>query len=237
MTPQFRIIIPVLVLAVAPIVLSGQTVAYVSSSEIFKRLPQAVEARGKLGELQAKWMNEIRTLEKKAAALKIDIQKNRLLWSSQERATKEGELREVEGRLQDVRSTKFGPNGEFERTYRELMAPVIKLVMVAVRAEAEAKKYDYVLDRSSRGLPVLFANPDHDLTYAVLVRLGVEIDKAELEAREEEGGFDLLPESLPIKIDATTPVSRPTTNPTSTPPAESEEKDPNTLLEPSELPD
>ncbi len=213
-------------------VVKAQSVAYVSSEEIFKRLPQAIDARAKLGEMQAKWMSEIRTLEKRANTLQNEIEANRLLWSSQERGTKEGELREVEGRLQEIRSTKFGPNGEFERSYRELMAPVIELVMVAVRAEAEAKKYDYVLDRSSRGLPILFANPDHDLTYAVLTRLGVELDASELEKRKEEE-FKLLPESIPIEFDTDLPLSSPRSTTTVQPPPEGREN-PNKLLEPTE---
>lgn len=232
MVRQTHSILIVSLLFFAHFAMNAQTVAYVSSEEIFKRLPQAVEARGKLGEMQAKWMSEIRTLEKRATALRSEIENNRLLWSSQERSTKEGELREVEGRLQDIRGTKFGPNGEFERRYRELMAPVVELVMVAVRAEAEAKKYDFVLDRSSRGLPVLFANPDHDLTFAVLTRLGVKFDASELEKRKEEE-FKLLPESIPIEFDTSIPVSSPRSTTTIQPPAEPREN-PNKLLDPTE---
>lgn len=232
MVRQTDSILIVSLLFFAHTAVSAQTVAYVSSEEIFKRLPQAVEARGKLGELQAKWMNEIRTLEKRTTVLRTEIENNRLLWSSQERSTKEGELREVEGRLQEIRSTKFGPNGEFERQYRELMAPVVELVMVAVRAEAEAKKYDFVLDRSSRGLPVLFANPDHDLTYAVLTRLGVKLDASELEKRKEEE-FRLLPESIPIELETNLPVSSPRSTTTIQPPQEPREN-PNKLLDPTE---
>ncbi len=207
----------------------AQTVAYVSSEEIFRRLPQAVEARGKLGEMQAKWMNEVRTLEKKSTALRQEIEQNRLLWSAQERERKEGELRNVEAELQQVRTARFGPNGEFEQLYQSLMAPVIRIVMVAIRAEAEAQKYDFVFDKSTRGLPLLFANPDHDLTYKVLVRLGVEVDPAELQEREEED-IQLLPDTLPFNITPQGGAS--TSRPTEAPPVEPiEVEEPNRLLE------
>lgn len=213
----------------------AQNVAYVSSEAIFQRLPKAIEARGKLGEMQAKWMNEIRTLEKRSAALRQEIEQNRLLWSAHERERKEGELRNVEAELLQNRSSRFGPNGEFEQLYQTLMTPVIQLVMVAIRAEAEAQKYDFVFDKSTRGLPLLFANPDHDLTYRVLVRLGVEVDPSELQEREEEG-IQILPESLPFSI--TPQGGSTTTRPTEAPPTEPiEVEDPNRLIENEDEPE
>lgn len=180
-------------------VASAQKVAYVASTAIFERLPQAVEARNKLAEMQGKWTREIREMENQAMVLRSDIDRNRLLWSEQERNQKTGELRDVEAKLADFRSKKFGPNGEFETQYQQLMAPVIEIVSLAITAEAEAQEYDFVFDKSSRGLPMLFANPDYDLTYAVLKRLGVEVDPSELQEREKKP-MQLLPSSLPINI-------------------------------------
>lgn len=178
---------------------SAQKVAYVASTAIFERFPQAVEARNKLAEMQGKWTREIREMENQAMVLRSDIDRNRLLWSEQERNQKTGELRDVEAKLADFRSKKFGPNGEFETQYQQLMAPVIEIVSLAITAEAEAQEYDFVFDKSSRGLPMLFANPDYDLTYAVLKRLGVEVDPSELQEREKKP-IQLLPSSLPINI-------------------------------------
>lgn len=178
---------------------AAQKVGYIASDAIFQRLPQAVDARAKLSEMQGKWTREIRTMEEQATALRGEIERNRLLWSAQERTQKEGELRDVEAKLAEYRTKKFGPNGEFETQYQQLMAPVIELVSVAVTAEAEAQSVDFVFDKSSRGLPMLFANPEYDLTYAVLKRLGVEVDPSELEAREKKP-LQLLPGTLPIEL-------------------------------------
>lgn len=178
---------------------TAQKIGYIASEAIFERLPQAIEARAKLAEMQGKWSREISQLEQKVLKLREDIERNRLLWSAQERTQNEGELRDAEAELASYRAKKFGPNGEFETEYRTLMAPVVELVSVAVTAEAQAQEYDFVLDKSSRGLPMLFSNPDYDLTYDVLKRLGVEVDASELEARDEKN-FQLLPDKLPINI-------------------------------------
>lgn len=213
------------------------TIAYVSSEAIIERLPQAIEARGELGTMQAKWLQEIRRLEEKIITLRREIEQNRLLWSNQERSDKEGQLRDLEASLASYRAEKFGPGGEFERLYGQLMAPVLDIVMVAVQAEAEEQEYDYVFDKSSRGLPMLFADPDRDITLAVLKRLGVEVDASELEKREEKPSR-LLPESFPVDIgvDGNSPISLdpnltlPQTVRNGTPVEEKVESNPNALL-------
>ena len=177
------------------------TVAYVSSDAIIQHLPQAIEARSKLGTMQSKWLQEIRDMQQKVMALRKSIEDNRLLWSNQERSEKEGELRNAESALTAYRAEKFGPNGEFERLYSQLMSPVLDIIVVGIQAEAEAQKYDYVFDKSSRGMPMLYANPERDITLAVLKRLGVEIDPSELEKREDKP-VRLLPESFPVQIGA-----------------------------------
>lgn len=174
-------------------------IAYVSSEAIVERLPQAIEARSKLATMQSKWLQEIRELQDKINKLRKEIDENRLLWSNQERSEKEGGLRDLEAALTSYRGDKFGPNGEFEQLYGQLMAPVLDIVIVAIQAEAEEQKFDYVFDKSSRGLPMLFANPDRDITLAVLKRLGVEVDASELEKREEKPNR-LLPESFPVQL-------------------------------------
>jgi hypothetical protein len=71
---------------------------------------------------------------------------------------------------------KFGPNQEFDRQQGDIMGPVIDKVWKAIDDEARAQKYDFVFDKSSRGVGMVYANPTHDLTWAVLKRLGVEVE-------------------------------------------------------------
>jgi len=217
-------------------------VGYVASEAILERLPQAIEARTKLAELQSKWRREISAYELKADDLRQEIERNRLLWSAQERNKKEGELKDILAGLASYRSEKFGPSGEFETKYSELMSPVIDLVMAAVRAEADDQDFDYVFDKSSRGLPMLFANSQYDLTVAVLGRLGVEIDPSELE-REEEKPDRILPESMPFQVDRSSSPNRVDDPDRTTRPIEMGEEsqvrpstdvDPNRLINPPE---
>lgn len=158
----------------------AQKTAYVSSEEILNRLTEVKDARAKLAEMQSTWMREIQTMENDIVKHKADIEANRLLWSPQERREADGKLRDLEAKLAKFRSSKYDSGGEYEKMHGEMITPLYDRVFAAITDEAKAQKYDYVFDKSTRGMPMLYANPDFDLTAAVLRRLGVKLDPSEL---------------------------------------------------------
>ncbi|HVK40307.1 MAG TPA: OmpH family outer membrane protein [Candidatus Kapabacteria bacterium] len=172
--------------AVAPV--TAQKTAYVASDEIMNRLPEVKDARTRIGEMQATWLREIQSQETDIARLRAEIESNRLLWSTQERRDAEGRLRDAEQKLAAFRASKYDAGGEYEKLHNESLTPLYDKVFAAIAEEAKAQKYDFVFDKSSRGLPMLYASPDYDLTAAVLRRLGVKLDPSELEEAPADGG-------------------------------------------------
>jgi outer membrane protein len=158
----------------------AQKVGYVASEAILARLPEVRAARARLAELQATWTREIQRQEAEIAALRQESETNRLLWSAQERREADSKLRDQEAKLSSFRSTKYGTEGEYEREHAQLMKPVFERLWKAIEEEARAQKVDIVLDKSSRGMSMLYANPEYDLTFAVLQRLGIKIDPSEM---------------------------------------------------------
>lgn len=156
--------------------LHAQKIAYVSSEAIVDKLPDAKNARAKLTELQVGWMREIGRQEADITKLQGEVETNRLLWSAQEKRDADARLADMQAKLVAYRASKFGPKQEFEKQQNELMGPVIEKIAKAVEDEAKAQKFDYVFDKSSRGMPMLYGNPANDITWAVLKRLGVEPD-------------------------------------------------------------
>lgn len=157
----------------------AQKTAYVASEEILGRMTEVKDARAKLAETQATWMREIQQQELEIARQRSEMEANRLLWSVQERRDAESRLKELEQKLTKFRSSKYDKGGEYETMHGEMLTPLYDRVFAAINEEAKAQKYDFVFDKSSRGMPMLFANPDYDLTYAVLKRLGVTVEAPE----------------------------------------------------------
>lgn len=158
----------------------AQKVYYVASEAILNRLPEVRVAKSRLAELQATWTREVQQQEADISTLRLDIDKNRLLWSAQERREADARLRDLEAKLAAYRNAKFGAQGEYEREHSELMKPVFDRVWKAIEEEARAQKVSMVLDKSSRGMSILFADPEYDLTFAVLQRLGIKLDPSEM---------------------------------------------------------
>jgi outer membrane protein len=173
-------------LAIGAVPAYSQKTGYVASEEILSRMTEVTEGRTRLAEMQSTWMREIQTQEGEISRQRADIETNRLLWSSQERREAEGKLKDLEQKLAQFRASKYDSGGEYEKLHNEILAPLYEKVFTAINDEAKAQKYDFVFDKSSRGMPMLFANPEYDLTAAVLTRLGVKIDPAELEGGKTE---------------------------------------------------
>lgn len=164
----------------------AQKTAYVASEEILNRMPEVKDARQRLAETQGTWQREIQAQETEIARMRADIESNRLLYSAQERRDAEGRLRDAEQKLAQFRAAKYDAGGEYEKLHGDLMTPLYDKVFAAITEEAKAQKYDFVFDKSSRGMPMLYANVDYDLTAAVLKRLGVNVDPSELQEGAEQ---------------------------------------------------
>jgi outer membrane protein len=169
-----------ILLAMVTMTAHAQKTAYVASEAILDRFPDAKSARSKLVEMQSSWMREIQRQEQEIAKQREDMETNRLLWSASERREAEGKLKDLESKLAAFRVGKFGANGELDQKQAELMGPVLDKIQKAIEEVAKTQKYDYVFDKSSRGLPMLYANSSYDITAFVLKRLGVDVDASEL---------------------------------------------------------
>jgi Skp family chaperone for outer membrane proteins len=182
-----RLLIPALVAIAVTLPAVAQKAAFFASETILARFPEAVTAREKLAEFQGSWMREVQRQEQERDKLVEEMQTNRLLWSQQERKDAESRLRDIESKLAVYRSSKFGPNGEFEQRQKELMGPVFDKVQKAVEEVAQTQKYDLVFDKSSRGLPLVYASSTYDITGYILKRLGVEVDATEMPKENADG--------------------------------------------------
>jgi len=157
-------------------------VGFISSEEIRKRFPEAQQAEQRLRSLADEWQRTLEELGKQIAQLEEEIQKNRLIWTDEERRQKEVELERLRRRREDFFRQCFAPGGRYDSAAAAIYQPVEAKIFAAVQAVAIAEGYDFVWDKSRQ--PLVFANPKFDLTVKVLKRLGV--DTKELEAVQQQ---------------------------------------------------
>jgi outer membrane protein len=147
-------------------------IAYFNSDAIMKQLPDAQDAQKQLDQLVADWQQELNKMQDEWKKKFDDYDKRKLIMTEQRRADAERELREMDQKIVDYRTQKFGQNGELFNKQNELMKPVQDRVFKAVQDVAREDGYDYVFDKSGDIL-LMYANEKYDLTPKIFTKLKV----------------------------------------------------------------
>jgi len=164
----------VLALMVAFVVPSAAQVkiAYFSSDAVLKQMPDAQDAQKQLDQLVADWQSDLTRMQDDWKRKFDEYDKRKLIMTDQRRADAEKELRDLDQKIVDVRTQKFGQNGELFQKQNELMKPVQDRVFKAVQEVAQEEGYDYVFDKSGEIL-LMYANEKYDLTQKIVDHLKV----------------------------------------------------------------
>jgi outer membrane protein len=150
--------------------------AYIESSKILSRMTEAQDADMRLDQLVAVWNQEAENIQGELNRKKAEFERKKLIMTDAERSAAEVDLQNVQRRLTDFRQSKYGPNGELYSQQASMMKPAYDKLMKAIDEIAKEGNYDYVMDKSSKDVAILFSNSRHDITVKVAKKLGIETD-------------------------------------------------------------
>jgi len=135
-------------------------------------MPDAQDAQKQLDQLVADWQSDLTRMQDDWKRKFDEYDKRKLIMTDQRRADAEKELRDLDQKIVDVRTQKFGQNGELFQKQNELMKPVQDRIFKAVQEVAQEEGYDYVFDKSGEIL-LMYANEKYDLTQKIVDHLKV----------------------------------------------------------------
>ena len=133
-------------------------------------MEDARDAQKNLDNIVTQWKGELQQLNDSLSLLKEDFEKKKLILTDKVKQQKEEDIKNLEKKISDFKTTKFGENGEYFQKQNELMKPVQDKVFKAIQDVAREGGYDYVFDRSSEIL-LLYVNEKYDLTQKVIKKL------------------------------------------------------------------
>ncbi|MGA9406909.1 MAG: OmpH family outer membrane protein [Bacteroidota bacterium] len=145
-------------------------IGYINSEAIMQQLPEAQDAQKQLDAISSDWQAELTKMQSDLQHKFEDYDKKKLIMSDKRRAEEEKELQDLDKKMVDFRTAKFGANGELFSKQNELMKPIQDKVFKAVKDVATEGDYDYVFDKSSSTL-LMYSNEKNDLTSKVLAKL------------------------------------------------------------------
>jgi outer membrane protein len=134
------------------------------------KLPEAQDAQRQIDNLVAQWQSELAKMQNEWQKKFQEYDKKKLILTDQLRAETEKELQDMDKKIVDFRSKKFGQNGELFNKQNELIKPIQNKIFKMLQDIAKEDDYDYIFDKSGDIL-LMYSNDKYDLTDKVIERL------------------------------------------------------------------
>ncbi|MEO8253815.1 MAG: OmpH family outer membrane protein [Flavobacterium sp.] len=168
----------------------GNRVGYIDMEYILQNVTSYNESSSLLEEKAEKWKQEIESKKLEINKVKEALTAEKPLLTKALIEERETEITFLENELLDLQQKRFGPNGLLMSQKALLAKPIQDQVFTAVQDIAEAKKYDFIFDKSS-DLTLLFADKRFDISDQVLRVINrtekrEQLSKKELAAEEEK---------------------------------------------------
>ena len=166
----------------------GTKIGYIDMEYILQNVPNYTEAQNQLEQKAQKWKQEIEAKKIEINKLKDALKAEKALLTKGLIEERVAEITFLENENLDLQQKRFGPNGDLMIQKEGLTKPIQDQVFTAVQDIAEAKKYDFVFDKTS-DLTMLFAAKRFDISDLVIRILNRTEKREELtkkQLKEEE---------------------------------------------------
>jgi Skp family chaperone for outer membrane proteins len=141
----------------------GTKVGFIDMEYILQNVPDYAEAQNQLEQKAQKWKQEIEAKKIEINKLKEALKAEKALLTKGLIEERIAEIAFLENEMLDFQQKRFGPNGDLMSQKAGLTKPIQDQVFTAVQDIAEAKKYDFVFDKTS-DMTMLFAAKRFDIS-------------------------------------------------------------------------
>ena len=168
----------------------GVKIGYIDMEYILEKVPDYAEEKNQLDAKAEKWKQEIELKKIEINKLKETLKTERVLLTKELIEEREEEIAFLNNELLEYQQKRFGPSGDLILQKAVLIKPIQDQVFNAVQDFAEAKKFDYIFDKSS-DMTMLFAAKRLDISDRIVTVLTraekrEEMTKKQLKALEEK---------------------------------------------------
>jgi len=145
----------------------GTKVGYIDMEYILQNVPDYTEAQNQLEQKAQKWKQEIEVKKTEINKLKEALKAEKALLTKGLIEERIAEIVFLENETLDYQQKRFGPNGDLMTQKSGLTKPIQDQVFTAVQDIAEAKKYDFIFDKTS-DMTMLFAAKRFDISDQII---------------------------------------------------------------------
>ena len=145
----------------------GVRIAYIDMEYILENVDEYKEANSQLSTKAEKWKSEIEAKKGTIEQMRKNLSAEKILLTKELVQEREEEIQILEKEMLDYQQNRFGPRGDLIIQRNQLAKPVQDQVFNAVQDIVEARKYDFVFDKSA-DVVMLYSNKRHDISDLVL---------------------------------------------------------------------
>jgi len=150
---------------------NAQKFALIDMEYILKNIPAYEMTNEQLSQLSERWQGEVDKLQQEAQTMYKNYQADLVFLSADMKSKREEEIVKKEQAAQELKRKYFGADGELYKRRNQLMKPIQDEIYEAVKAVANDKGYQVVIDRAS-AMSIFYASPQIDISNEVLLKMG-----------------------------------------------------------------
>jgi Skp family chaperone for outer membrane proteins len=165
----------------------GVRIGYIDMEYILQNVPDYTDAKNQLEEKAQKWKQEIESKKNEIKKLQDALETEKVLLTKELYEERVQEIKFQETELTAFQEKRFGPNGDVTVQKIMLVKPIQDQVFNAVQDIAEAKRYDFIFDKSS-DLTMIFSAKRYDISdqvVRVIKRAGKREELSKKQLKEE----------------------------------------------------
>jgi len=166
----------------------GVKIGYIDMDYILENVPDYKEASTQLDTKAQKWKQDIESRKNDITKLKENLKSEKALLTKELIEEREEEIKFLESDLIDYQQKRFGPRGDLAIQKEAIVKPVQDQVFTAVQDIAEAKAYDFILDKSS-DMTMLFSAKKFDISDQV-IRTITRAEKREEMSKKQQKALE-----------------------------------------------
>jgi len=151
----------------------AQRFSFLDSQYILEQMPEYQSVQQELEDQSSQWQREVEEKQGKIKEKFDDYQARRPLLSPEEQQKIQNEIQEMERELAELRSKRFGYDGDLYKLREEKMRPIQDRLLQAIEDVAKEKRSDVVFDRASTGAVLIYTNEQYDISNDVLKQMGI----------------------------------------------------------------
>ncbi len=154
----------------------GQKFGYIDTEFITSKMPEYKKVQQKIEQQSQQWLKEINQKQEELSKLERDFKLEEVLLTEDLRQQRALQIKIKDQELHSFENKIFGPEGELFKAKQAALKPILDEISKAVEKVVRQKRLDFIFDKASDGIAMIYTNPVHDYSDYVIEELGIELD-------------------------------------------------------------